>query len=874
MNSLRVGFGTAVLTDGRVQVLTSYRNWTYEIFDPSTGTWTQEAMPALRGNAWHPSVMLLPDGTVLYVSPEYGDVLVYNPVTSSWTAGPTFNVFQDRSDVTLLRDGKVLFAGHDPINPHTSCALYDWQNGTINATGSLNSEHGVRAVEALLPNGEVLIVGGFTNRKGAEIYDPVAMSWRRVPNTMYDRHGGTGIRLPPPWNKILFIGPFASMTETFDPNSETWADAGALVNSGRAIPTTIMLPSGKPIVIGGQLNRTCEVYDPVAQTWTLADSMSCPRAHFSSCILHTGKILSIGGFSMTPSDTIKTVEIYDTTESVWTNKPTLFAERAGHATTPLPIIATSNCSTNILVVGGENGTGFLKSCELYNYVEEDVDITGELNEARAYHGVNLLVDGTVLVCGGKNSVGALSSSELYSAGTGSWTATAASMTAPRFNHTATLLSNGSVFITGGEDGATILPSCEMFISGMWLPANPMANERTEHSCALLLDGTILVVGGRTNTGVTNTCEIYSPVTGNWSPAANLTVGRCLHTTVLLQSGRVLVIGGDSGGGSPIASCEIYDPATGLWSQAPSLNVSRYSHNSALIYSGLVLISGGYNGATFLSSCEVYDPCIPIAYAPNWKLTVPLNTGRAFHSSCNIAELKPYVIAIGGKAAGTGFSNSIEEYDIGLGYWPEWQSTITNYQPVTHITDSMYIQGTLFRGVSEADGGNHCHIVSTDHPVMSLLRITGGNWQSNGGGGIMYMPQSSSWDQAHTCVHTPNPAQGYYMLWSIVNAIPCKWHHDCPIGTEQIERSTDCNPQLSVFPNPSTSGSGVHFRFGISTVNYGLSTVTIYDLSGRLVKRSRLRHPESSVKISDLEPGAYFYRISHEGAETKGKFVVL
>jgi hypothetical protein len=197
---------------------------------------------------------------------------------------------------------------------------------------------------------------------------------------------------------------------------------------------------------------------------------------------------------------------------------------------------------------------------------------------------------------------------------------------------------------------------------------------------------------------------------------------------------------------------------------------------------------------------------------------------------------------------------------------------------------MDIQGTLFRGVSEADGGNHCHVASSDHPIMSLVRIGGGNWQGNGGGVILHMPLSSSWDESHTTV-VPTIAdfEGYYRLWSIANGIPSKWYEGC-VEVEEKEQSTVHGPQSMVFPNPSTSGAGVCFRFGLSTMDRRPSTLTIYDIGGRIVRslsNSELRTPNSELTwdCRDSEgrkakPGMYFYRIESEGSEDRGKFVIL
>jgi hypothetical protein len=410
----------------------------------------------------------------------------------------------------------------------------------------------------------------------------------------------------------------------------------------------------------------------------------------------------------------------------------------------------------------------------------------------------------------------------------------------RFNHTATMQRNGDVLITGGEAVATELSSCEIYTSGIWVPVGAMTTGRTCHSAVLLLDGRILVIGGKTTGGAIGSCETWDGAA--WSSVGSLGTARYWHTAVVLQSGKVLVMGGTTNGTTALTSCEVYNPSTNTWSAGTALNQARYQHNSTLLYSGLVLATGGYNGSSYLSSFEIYDPAIS-----QWKLetTATLNPARAYHSSVLVPDEKPYVIVIGG-TNGT-YLNSIQEYDVGLEYRDIWQSTITSHPSVTQISDPMPITGMLFRGVSEADAGSHCHIVSNDHPIISLVRVGGGNWQGNGGGDIMYMPLSSSWNDVHTNVHPPDSLpDGHYRLWSIVNGIPCKWYKGC-VGVEDSQQSTVYSPQFSVFPNPSISNAGVSFGFKPSTVDHGPLTLDIYDLGGRLVRTLNLCNLDQSVK---------------------------
>ncbi|MDD5528841.1 MAG: kelch repeat-containing protein [bacterium] len=872
LNTIRAGFGCVILTDGRVVVFSSESGSTFETFNPATGKWTQGNIPAVSG---HPATILLPNGKIWFIPPDSVAAIasqVYDPVTSTWAAGPNISYYE-KSGSTLLNNGQVLLSGYDCTSPYTRCALYDYLSNSLTLTGSTSVLQGDRTIEVLLHTGEALVIGGQAYPQNNELYNPTSGVWSNMPNTPYGSYGGCGIRLPTPWNYVLVAGPGAQ-AQLFDPGTHTWAATGSLNNASRGVPAMTMLPMGKPMMIGGQVNETCELYDPALGVWTTVENMNYKRSHFSAPLLYTGKVLAVAGKVTSSLDITKTAEVYDTAQSIWANKLSLNNARTGHTITPLPIIATPDCSTNILIAGGENATVSLNSCETYNYETEKVTTVASLSTARAYHTANLLTTGKVLIAGGKNTGTAINSCELYTSATQTWASTG-NMGTSRFNHTATLLRDGRVLVTGGENSG-ILASCEIYNSGVWTATNPMTTARAQHTCAFLLDGRVLVIGGRTSSGVTGTCEIYNPTSGTWSNTGALSTPRYLHTSILLQSGQVLVIGGENSGGSALASCEIYDPSTGTWSSAKSLNTARYAHNSILIYSGLVLTLGGYNGSNYLSSSELYDPCIPTTYEPNWKVTTPLNTARGYQACCNIPDAKPYVITIGGKSTGNTYLNSIEEYDIGLGYTSDWQSVITNYKSITSISNSMDIKGVLFRGVTEADGGNYCHIVSSDHPIISLLRINGGNWQSNGGGEILFTPYSTSWSDTHTVVHPPADASGYYMLWSIANAIPSKWYAGCGAGNEEANtgRKTK-NTGLELRSNPITQTTTIRYQIA----NKSNVTIKIYNATGRLttsvvdeIKDSGIYN--INVDTKKLTSGIYFVTLSTENCKATKKLVLI
>jgi hypothetical protein len=82
----------------------------------------------------------------------------------------------------LLPNGKVLVAGgfDSSFNALANAELYNPANGTWTATGSLETARFLQTA-TLLPNGKMLVAGGFDSSfnalAGAELYDPASGTW-------------------------------------------------------------------------------------------------------------------------------------------------------------------------------------------------------------------------------------------------------------------------------------------------------------------------------------------------------------------------------------------------------------------------------------------------------------------------------------------------------------------------------------------------------------------------------------------------------------------------------------------------------------------------------------------------------------------------
>ena len=113
-------------------------------------------------------------------------------------------------------------------------------------TGSLNAARG-RHTATLLPDGKVLVVGGYSTLASTELYDPSTGTWSLVENRNHSEPG----------------------------------------------TTTTLLGNGKVLVVGGSL--AAELYDPATGEWSLTADASVRRVDHTATLLLNGKVLVAGG---------------------------------------------------------------------------------------------------------------------------------------------------------------------------------------------------------------------------------------------------------------------------------------------------------------------------------------------------------------------------------------------------------------------------------------------------------------------------------------------------------------------------------------------------------------------------------------------------
>jgi DNA-binding CsgD family transcriptional regulator/N-acetylneuraminic acid mutarotase len=268
-----------LLEDGRVLVVggyTTFHQWLTDaaVYDPTANTWT--VIPPHYSHGVSHTATLMKDGRVLVVGGCIGDsvctdkVEIFDPYTDSWSQAASLKSTRASQTAQLLKDGRVLIAGGDWLETNRlldgSAAIYDPQTDSWTATAPMVTRR-VQAESVLLPNGDVLVAGGY-----AAGVDP--------PRILHD-------------------------TEIYDPVADTWTQAADL-SEPRFLFVMALLPDGHALVVGGARDindrwnensfvRQVEMYDPATNRWQVVGEIERPTAYAAAVLLTDGRLWVTGG---------------------------------------------------------------------------------------------------------------------------------------------------------------------------------------------------------------------------------------------------------------------------------------------------------------------------------------------------------------------------------------------------------------------------------------------------------------------------------------------------------------------------------------------------------------------------------------------------
>lgn len=177
-----------------------------------------------------------------------------------------------------------------------------------------------------------------------------------------------------------------TLAEAFDPATSAFVPL-ARMNRARARAATVVLRDGRVLVAGGCTSIDCrtvladaEVYDPVANRWTLLPPLSVPRGGHFAVVLLDGRVLVGGGCAEQACTTILgSTEVFDPRMVTWSAGPALALPRFGAAATRMP-------DGSVMVSQGCQGRA---ACDLSNErIAADASSMGRIEDAvtaRAFH---------------------------------------------------------------------------------------------------------------------------------------------------------------------------------------------------------------------------------------------------------------------------------------------------------------------------------------------------------------------------------------------------------------------------------------------------------------------------------------------------------
>jgi len=326
---------------------------------------------------------------------------------------------------TILPTGEM-FMCHDTLDPvaFEPVSRTKWMPPT---SGSAQGCH----IPTLLSDGRLLLAGGSAGGNPQNVVVKTVKLYQRVTNN---------------WTQI------------------------APLNIGRWYPGIVRLPDEKLMVLGGELNDpgfgrtdTCEIYDPVNNTWTLTGPFDLPTEIPPTLVLKTGEILK----------TWRYPELYNIGTGLWRPAPAMIQARNGaaqgghcdHEIVHLP-------DGRVMAVGVDavSTNANTRFCEFYDPVANSWSLGPTPQHLRTQPEALLLPDGKVLAYGGTYSGLNPGSLTLQNAGqvpnctnvadifnpeTNQWRPVAPLGRFIHYHNVAVLLADGRVMNTGGAGGGSL-----------------------------------------------------------------------------------------------------------------------------------------------------------------------------------------------------------------------------------------------------------------------------------------------------------------------------------------------------------------------------------------------------------------------------------
>jgi N-acetylneuraminic acid mutarotase len=749
--------GTALAAGGRIRS-DSFLN-SSEIYTPHTNSWTLVADSMGTHRSSHTATVLL-DGRILVAGGENGlgslsSAEIYDPVTQQWTATGSMTQSRWGHTATRLQDGRVLVVGGCYSGSIPGCTssveIYDPASGTWTAKSPIESGARREHTATLLPDGSVLVVGGYRpgttvlnpprTLKTADRYFPAADTWDDAGNIMSANgraHHSAVLRRD---GKVVIMGGYESYkpsvdpqitadlttTEIFDPDdhAKPWAYTALTtpLSVGHQGAAAVLDAEGNFILLGGayQGQAMSDVsylnVNSVDGQWTYEfGAMEFQRKNHAAVVLPGGLILIAGGRDQDGN----LVPQAETNRKVY-GAPDDSGLRSGNYGLFRPA-AVMRPNGDILITGGgdKNAGGVLECHNQVHFWDESAQVfdqTSPMLEDRCGHAMTALPDGRVVVFGGFSSLGGSPlRGEIFDGTTWKYLPAGNPLL---LSSPSVLLPNGTVLLFPGGDDQTD----RYIFDPTTLTSRKILNKATgsysSHTATLMKNGKVLIIGSTTSDIV----EVFDPLTETFEVVPHPNPGFSTrfrnHAAVLLPNGKVMVVGGQIQDGHLVNRAYFYNPDTKTWATGNPIGGGRKFFSLVLLPDGTPVILGGVveTSADPVTSVFALDTQTGV-WARAGELLVPRQEHIAH------LTLSGKILVIGGyDPRQEGYKNvELFNFDNISSALSLWKPTVTDSQCIDcALTKSVRITGSDFTEAWEGSSGQ-TNQSPTNQPVVQLYRL--------------------------------------------------------------------------------------------------------------------------------------------------------
>lgn len=278
LGTARHDFAATLLSSGKVLItggldINNNPLASAELYDPVAGAFSPTTGPMTIARASH-TATLLNTGKVLIAGWGNAIAELFDPSTGTFSQTGSMSLARTAHTATLLASGKVLIAGGTgaPGQPLTEAELYDPASGSFSQT--LFSMATARSVHTatLLKDGTVLLAGGLVTNPGmatatAELFNPTTQMFTTTKANMETPRAYHTATLLGDGTVLVAGGSDGNSTlataEVYDPTAGTFSSTGGMLSTRQA-HTTALLNDGTVLVSGGTngtVLATAELYE-------------------------------------------------------------------------------------------------------------------------------------------------------------------------------------------------------------------------------------------------------------------------------------------------------------------------------------------------------------------------------------------------------------------------------------------------------------------------------------------------------------------------------------------------------------------------------------------------------------------------------------